>query len=165
MQWMQGRDSTFAYGRAHGYLVARGDGEVRLTRFSIVKAECGLAAAVALEAARNVIVFPLGRGPGRPGGEPELDALTEAAKSFAENYEAGADALAYPAWQHCEAAAGTPADAGLSVVAGLAYPEVYEMLDRWESFVGHIEDMSGDERLLLLGYFAGALRRLIGRPS
>jgi hypothetical protein len=55
---------------------------------------------MAVEAARNVVVFPLGRGPGRPGGEPEMAALMEAAKTWAERFEAGESLEGYPAWQH-----------------------------------------------------------------
>lgn len=51
-------------------------------------------------AARNAILFPLGRGPGRPAAEPELDALLSCARVFAEAYEAGEDLPGYPRWQH-----------------------------------------------------------------
>ena len=70
---------------------------VRLTRY--LARPNPSAFAVAQEAARNVIVFPLGRGPGRPGGEPELAALAESAKTFAERYEAGESLEGYPAWR------------------------------------------------------------------
>jgi hypothetical protein len=51
------------------------------------------------DAARNAVFFPLGRGPGRPGGEPEVAALAESAKTFAERFEAGSALEGYPAWQ------------------------------------------------------------------
>lgn len=60
-------------------------------------------------AARNAIVFPLGRGPGRPAGEPELDALLSCAKVYAEAYEAGEDLSGYSCWQHQAAPAGNAA--------------------------------------------------------
>jgi len=52
------------------------------------------------EALRCAVAFPLGRGPGRPGGAPELAALAEVAKGFADAFEAGQDMAGYPAWQH-----------------------------------------------------------------
>jgi hypothetical protein len=51
------------------------------------------------DAVRNVIVMPLGRGPGRPAGEPELVNLMEMARDYAERYEAGGGLVGYPAWQ------------------------------------------------------------------
>jgi hypothetical protein len=51
------------------------------------------------QASRNTIVFPMGRGPGRPGMEPELAALVETAKTYAERFEAGHDIDGYPHWQ------------------------------------------------------------------
>jgi hypothetical protein len=59
----------------------------------------------ARQVARNAIVFPMGRGPGRPGMAPELDALVEAAKVFAERFEAGQDIDGYPHWQRERSAA------------------------------------------------------------
>jgi hypothetical protein len=100
MQWMTSEGWTLAYGSEHGYLVALGETEVRLSRFSIPEAESGLAAKLALGVMRTVIVFPLGRGPGRPGGVPELAALAVSAKGYAERYEAGESLPGYPAWQH-----------------------------------------------------------------
>jgi hypothetical protein len=71
---------------------------VRLTRY---RARPNSAAyEVAQQAMCNVIVFPLGRGPGRPAGDPELAALVESAKVYAERYEAGESLAGYPAWQH-----------------------------------------------------------------
>lgn len=99
MRWMPGQDKVFAYGSEHGYLVLRSETDVRLSRFSIELAARDLSAGVAAEVMRNVIVFPLGRGPGRPGGEPELAALMESAKSWAERYEGGEALAGYPAWQ------------------------------------------------------------------
>lgn len=107
MQWMTGLSATWTYGANFGYLVVpdlRGSGTapagVRLSRFSIAAGTQGLSSVVARESAVNVIVFPLGRGPGRPAGEPELAALTETAKGYAERFEAGEDLEGYPAWQH-----------------------------------------------------------------
>jgi hypothetical protein len=126
MDWMKGQAALYAYGHEHGYLVIREETGVRLTRFRIAAGADGLAAVVALEAARNVIIFPLGRGPGRPGGEPELDALAESAKMFAEKFEGGADLDrdGYPAWRH-------KAEHGHSGLRS-ALPRTFEdMLDRW----------------------------------
>ncbi len=100
MKWMTGQHGQFAYGREHGYLVTREEAGVRLARFSIARVEAGMTVAAITEAVRSVIVFPLGRGPGRPGGEPEMGPLTEAAKGYAETFEAGQDLLGYPAWTH-----------------------------------------------------------------
>lgn len=104
---MTGLTSVFAYGEHFGYLVvpdrqASGTAPagVRLTRFSIEAARDGLAAVVARESAVNVIIFPLGRGPGRPSGETEMAALAEAAKGYAERFEAGESLEGYAAWQH-----------------------------------------------------------------
>jgi hypothetical protein len=109
MDWMTGRDGLkFAYGARWGYQVIRSETEVRLTRFSVASVAANLCAVVAREAASNVIVFPLGRGPGRPGGEPELAALAESAKVYAERYEAGESLPGYPHWQHERLAARRP---------------------------------------------------------
>lgn len=99
MQWMTGKGWACAYGVSWGYLVVHGETGVRLSRFSVDLAAENLTAALAAETMRNVIVFPLGRGPGRPGGEPELAALMEAAKTYAERYEVGESLEGYPAWQ------------------------------------------------------------------
>jgi hypothetical protein len=99
MQWMAGKDYVLAYGRTHGYMAVRSETDVRLTRFNILVANSGLAARLVLGVTRTMIVFPLGRGPGRPGGEPELNALLESAKTFAERFEAGGDFEDYPAWR------------------------------------------------------------------
>jgi hypothetical protein len=126
MQWMKGQAALYAYGSEHGYLVIREETGVRLTRFRIAAGADGLAAVVALEAARNLIFFPLGRGPGRPGGEPELDALAESAKMYAEKFEGGEDLDrdGYPAWRHAEPERGGQLPSAL--------PRTFEeMLDRW----------------------------------
>jgi hypothetical protein len=112
MDWMTGKDKVFAYGSEHGYLVLRGETDVRLSRFSVELAAGNLTAAVAAETMRNVIVFPLGRGPGRPGGEPELNALTESAKVYAERYEVGESLEGYPAWQRDPNAGRCPGPGG-----------------------------------------------------
>jgi hypothetical protein len=49
---------------------------------------------------------------------------------------------------------GDPIDHDLTLL-GLA--------ERVQQFTGHIEDMSGDERVLVLGQFAGAVSRLRAR--
>lgn len=107
MDWHEIGTSRWSYGWADGvtYLVAVFDREVRLTRFRLPFASDGDAEQLELaaEAVRNVITFPLGRGPGRPGGEPELAALAESAKTFAERYEAGESLEGYPAWQQSQA--------------------------------------------------------------
>lgn len=105
MNWITGRDCLLAYGHDHGYLVVTGAAEVRLSRFPVALADAGLAARLALEAVRSVIVFPLGRGPGRPGGEPEMAALAAMAKDYAEKFERGEDLDGYPAWRHERGAA------------------------------------------------------------
>lgn len=56
------------------------------------------------EALRTEIILPLGRGPGRPGGEPELAALVLYARTLADRYDKGLDLASYPAWQHASAA-------------------------------------------------------------
>jgi hypothetical protein len=99
MDWVKGKGIAFAYGAEHGYLVSTSDREVRLARFLMSTGIAGLTAVTAREAMESVIVFPLGRGPGRPGGEPELRALTESAKVYAERFEAGESLPGFPAWQ------------------------------------------------------------------
>jgi hypothetical protein len=102
MEWIHGETCAFAYGSRHGYLVLTGEREVRLCRFSISAAAVNLTAVIAREAAESAIAFPLGRGPGRPGGKPELAALAESAKLYAERFEAGEPLEGYPAWQQRE---------------------------------------------------------------
>jgi len=108
MDWMAGKGCAFTYGSEHGYLVLYGEREVRLARFLVATGVAGLTAVTAREAAESTITFPLGRGPGRPGGEPELRALAEAAKAYAERFEAGESLEGYPAWQRkCRECGGT----------------------------------------------------------
>lgn len=96
MQWNRmDKQSEYAMGEDATYVVTRGQTEVRLTRFSH-----GILLNAVVEAARNVIVLPLGRGPGRPGGGPELAALVSSAKVFAEGFEAGESLADYPHWRH-----------------------------------------------------------------
>lgn len=111
MDWMAGKDHScsFTYGAEHGYLVLVGEREVRLCRFRIATGVAGLTAVTAREAAESTIILPLGRGPGRPGGAPELDALATCARVFAEAYEAGESLDGYPAWQHQAGPAGNAA--------------------------------------------------------
>jgi len=47
----------------------------------------------------NRIVFPLGRGPGRPAGAPELGALVSVARRYAELFDAGQSLPGYSRWQ------------------------------------------------------------------
>lgn len=102
MEWSRLPDGSgiIALGADTVYLVSpdRQNGDatgVRLTRYRSLRPT-----GAAQEAARNVIVFPLGRGPGRPVGEPELAALTESAKVYADRFEAGESLDGYPYWQH-----------------------------------------------------------------
>jgi hypothetical protein len=100
MDWDGSDRLVSARGKTDTYLVFGDEREVRLTRHrSVVYVNR------AYEAARNVIVFPLGRGPGRPAGEPELTALMGVARLYAERYEAGESLDGYPQWQHAEATA------------------------------------------------------------
>jgi hypothetical protein len=88
-----------ASGEMHAYTVFTDSTDtVRLTRWLPRVGQTQMD--VAREASRNTIVFPLGRGPGRPGMEPELAVLAESAKVFAEAFEAGESLKGYPAWQH-----------------------------------------------------------------
>ena len=98
MDWTGTDRMISARGKADTYLVFGDEREVRLTRHRSVPYVNR-----AFEAARNVIVFPMGRGPGRPAGEPELTALMAAARSYAERYEAGESLEGYPHWQHAPA--------------------------------------------------------------
>lgn len=99
IDWYEIGASRGKYGWGDGvtYLVSVLDHEVRLTRF---RSPGTSPLDMAVEVARNVIVFPLGRGPGRPGGEPELAALAASARTYAERFEGGADLEGYPHWQH-----------------------------------------------------------------
>jgi hypothetical protein len=103
--WLADGSGIIASGERDVYLVTQdhSKGEatgVRLTRYrpwvSAPRTE------VAAEAARNVIIIPLGRGPGRPAMEPELAALMESAKVYAGRFEAGESLKGYPAWQHVQ---------------------------------------------------------------
>jgi hypothetical protein len=101
--WLADGSGIIASGEQDVYLVTqdRCQGEptgVRLTRYHAWASP--RAYQTAAEASRNVIIIPLGRGPGRPGGEPELAALMEVPKFYAERYEAGESLEGYPAWQH-----------------------------------------------------------------
>jgi hypothetical protein len=107
VQWITGEGWQLGYGSEHGYLVTLGETEVRLSRFNVLAAESGAVARLALGVTRTTIVFPLGRGPGRPGGVPELAALAVSAKVYAEKFEAGESLPGYPAWQR-EAPAKPP---------------------------------------------------------
>ena len=112
--WLANGSGVVASGVRDVYLVTQDRylGEptgVRLTRYRAWASP--VTAETAAEAARNVIVIPLGRGPGRPAMEPELTALMEIPKLFAERYEAGQSLDGYPAWQHAGGTAREAADA------------------------------------------------------
>lgn len=103
MEWTEVETSSrfrvlVASGELHAYQVfADSTDTVRLTRWlprpNVAPSE------LVREASRNTIVFPMGRGPGRPGGAPEVDALVASAKLYAERFEAGQDIDGYPHWQ------------------------------------------------------------------
>jgi hypothetical protein len=112
MDWRVIHDGLAALGsgRIHVYLVSAdmsADGAevtaVRLTRWirPNPSAAASLAAVTlaAEEAARNVIVFPLGRGPGRPAMGLEVAAHMDVARLFAGRFEAGESLAEYPQWQ------------------------------------------------------------------
>jgi hypothetical protein len=112
VHWIKFTTCEMAYGRDHGYLVIREESGVRLGRFSIDAGARNLHAVVAREVLASALVFPLGRGPGRPGGDPELDALVASAKVYAERFEAG-ESMVGPdwrgrAWQHDDQAKPDP---------------------------------------------------------
>jgi hypothetical protein len=73
---------------------------VRLSRFNVLVANEGLSAKLSLGVTRTTIIFPIGRGPGRPPLDPEFDALVEAAKVYAQQYEDGVSLEGHPQWQH-----------------------------------------------------------------
>jgi hypothetical protein len=104
--WLADGTGIIAPGTEEVYLVLqdRHKGEVtgvRLTRYlaHARKEEMAGQLQPLRDGVRNVIVMPLGRGPGRPAGEPELAALMETAREYAEKYEAGGNLVGYPAWQ------------------------------------------------------------------
>jgi hypothetical protein len=109
MDWRVIHDGLAALGsgRVYVYLVSAdlsADGSevtaVRLTRWSRPAAvTAATIALVAEEAARNVIVFPLGRGPGRPAMGLEVAAHMDVARLFAGRFEAGESLAEYPQWQ------------------------------------------------------------------
>jgi hypothetical protein len=70
---------------------------VRLTRWLNSMTE---PAAIASMASRTTISLPLGRGPGRPAGSLEVQALVELAKDYAEGFERGEDINNFRQWQH-----------------------------------------------------------------
>ena len=107
MDWASINDDTagIGYGRNWTYLVTAdltADGRemtgIRLTRYN--PRPNPSAREIATEAAANVIIFPLGRAGGRPAMVPELAALMEAAKTYAERFESGHDLPGYAAWRH-----------------------------------------------------------------
>jgi hypothetical protein len=98
VHWIKFSAGEMAYGLEHGYLVIREESGVRLGRFSVDAAARDSHAVVAREVLASALVFPLGRGPGRPGGEPELDALVASAKVYAERFESG-ESMVGPDWR------------------------------------------------------------------
>jgi hypothetical protein len=107
MEWVDDAEpgGEVAEGEFYAYLVVVESARhgVVLTRFR--KGHLGnpgvpFPLAVAGDAARNAVFFPLGRGPGRPGGEPELEALVATAQLYAEHFEAGESLEGHSAWQH-----------------------------------------------------------------
>jgi hypothetical protein len=113
-QVLPGSTDAVGYGWRDAYLVsgvASADGSevtaVRLTRWRC--ADSGFPVLVADAAVVNLITFPMGRGPGRPAGQPEVDALMRTARDYAEKFEGGGDLEGYPAWQHEPEEEGTPA--------------------------------------------------------
>jgi hypothetical protein len=107
MQWesISARASEVAEGREYTYLVSVDPDPPAIVLSRVRKGHLDrpwLALFAVTHAATSAIRFPLGRGPGRPGGEPELAALAESAKAWAEKFEAAAGALD---WRTGEAAA------------------------------------------------------------
>lgn len=103
--WLPGREGYVGSGQTDVHLITvdRDDGRVtgvRLTRWRGAGGAMGDSWETALAAARNVIILPLGRGPGRPPGEPEVAGLLDAAKRLACKYEAGEPLTDHPAWRN-----------------------------------------------------------------
>lgn len=97
MDWNEMSGFWIASGRQHVYLVDVDEVlGVRLTRWLARPNQA--ATEVARQAARNLIVFPMGRGPGRPAGEPELAGMAAMARDYAERYERGDSLPGYAAW-------------------------------------------------------------------
>lgn len=88
--------TEYAWGADWTYMVTRTEASVQLARFP---AEPAIPLPAVAAVMRNIIVFPLGRGPGRPGGALEVRALIDAAKRYADQFEAGESLDGYPAWQ------------------------------------------------------------------
>jgi hypothetical protein len=102
--WLPDGSGIIAPGAADVYLVTEDmnshGSDVSAVRLSRWTARPNPSAVeVATEIMRNVIILPLGRGPGRPAGNPEVRALLDMAKSYAERYEAGTPLEGYPAWR------------------------------------------------------------------
>jgi hypothetical protein len=105
MIWEPLKDGTgiSAQGRKDRYVIVRWlaqSGEtagVRLTRWPSAS-DLHDPFAEGAAAARNLIAIPLGRGPGRPAGEAELDGLFGIARGFAATYEGGQGLPSYPEW-------------------------------------------------------------------
>jgi hypothetical protein len=100
--WLPDGSGIVASGERCVYLVVTESvlGRVRAARLTRWEARPNSSVtAAAAEIARNVIIFPLGRGPGRPGGALEVRALIDAAKRYADQFEAGQSLDGYPAWQ------------------------------------------------------------------
>jgi hypothetical protein len=86
LEWSQVAGAWMARGLSFLYDIQATDADVRLTRWSWRESDI---ATMARQAARDVIVFPLSRGPGRPPARPETDRAVKDAKSLADLYEAG----------------------------------------------------------------------------
>ena len=165
MEWeaITWRAGHMALGKEYAYLVViepEGPGVV-LTRFQKACLDRPYLHMKAIaHATASSIQFPLGRAGGRPALPTEIEALVESAKTWAERFEAdGADfgALGWRTGQSSEP----------RVTMAELRRDSFEADDRAavarvQSFTGHIEDMTEDERLYLLGYLAGALSRRLG---
>lgn len=113
--WLPDGSGIVAAGERFAYLVVTESalGQVRAVRLTRWEAKPnGSVAGAAAELARNVIVFPLGRGPGRPAGAPEVAALIESSKRYADQFEAGGSLDGYPAWQRDPNAGRCPGPGG-----------------------------------------------------
>jgi len=106
LEWRELADGAMASGREHAYLIVTPGPEdlaaglivtVRLTRWLRGVSDAPLR--IAREALVNVIAVPLGRGPGRPAGEPELALAVSVLRRMAQGYEDGASLPGCPAWQ------------------------------------------------------------------
>jgi hypothetical protein len=103
--WLSNGEGFIGAGQENVYLItpdldAGLVTDVRLTRWRVAAGGRADSWETALAAARNVIILPLGRGPGRPPGKLEVTGLLDAAKRLACKYEDGEPLTGHPAWQH-----------------------------------------------------------------